>query len=166
MISEEKTHVDKNKVSFEAQLRALGEKKNRLLDLYTDGHLERAMYLQKMTDLDRNEEYLLNRLERYQMDESALFGKITEISSKFLNLRKIYHTATEEAKAKILRSMCETAVIDKKKGAELKLKHPYVRFVKEPILAQCQTDNPVRHHTLMRPLGESNPCCGNENPES
>lgn len=166
MIRDEKQTVDRNRSSFELQLRALHEKKSRLLDLYTDGHLDRAIYLQKMAELERNESYLGNKLEQYKSADDVLEKRINEVALGFLSFRLEYAKAAAQQKMKILRRMCHEAIVDKNSQAELRLKEPFARFISSEILEICQTTESVRHHPSMRPLGESNPCCGNENPES
>ena len=128
-------------------MKHIAEKKNRFLDLYADGHLERAIYLQKVGELDRNEEYLLSKLEHYQLDKAVLAQRVDDISAKFRDLRRIYRDANADIKTKILRSMCGATVVEDNKSLELKPKEPYLRFMKESILASCRSENPVRHHT-------------------
>lgn len=96
MISTEKQSVDRNKSSFELQLRALHEKKSRLLDLYTDGNLDRALYLQKMAELDRNNGYLRSKLDQYKLADNVLEKRINEVALGFLNLRLKYTKSTSQ----------------------------------------------------------------------
>ena len=57
--------------------------------LSADGHLERTIDLKKIAELDRNEEYLLRKPERYQLEETALFQRREDNFKKILDLRRV-----------------------------------------------------------------------------
>jgi|JI10StandDraft_1071094.scaffolds.fasta_scaffold01502_40 site-specific DNA recombinase len=166
IVRDEEELVRKNVSSFQNQLDQLNLKKQRLLNLYVDAELDRTAYLTKMAELARNETFLTSRLTAFQHDSEALTNKVKSIVHDFLEIDQNYERSRVARKVRIMRAMCEEAVIEKDLKVSLKFKETYRPFITDEITQNCRTGNPVLIQTLLRPLGESNPCCGNENPES
>lgn len=74
--------------------------------------------------------------------------------------------STNERELSALKKLVESITYNEDKTVTIAYKAPFRHFIRPEVVALKNESDPRRFYILMRPLGESNPCCGNENPES
>ena len=162
------------KQDFEPKIRKierrLSETRNkiaRLLDIRLSGQIDKDVYDAKNAELHAALEASERQLAATKRADEDVMAEIRRIADTFLNLPKIYAQATPAGKGAILRQLVEKIVVNEDKTVTLYYSEPFCFFVSPEMFAlKSEPLDSGRIYQIVRPLGESNPCCGNENPES
>lgn len=166
ILTEEKQSVDRNTQSLQQQIGLHDQKEAKLLDLYLEGELRREVYLAKKSAMEKRKSGMLKQLGLIQGDQTILMAKVNDLADKFTKTIAWYKRANDKEKARIIGEFCESIEMNEEKKLSLTFRSPYREFLDKEILQVCGSDDTVRIRPLLRPLGESNSRCENENLES
>ncbi len=111
------------------RLSGLELKKNRLYDLYSeDENFSRDDLKRKLLEIDRSIVSLKSYLASLEGDQKQATLEVEDIIATFLGLRNVYKTSKDEKKARILKEMAESIIVNKNSLA-INWKKPFSYFM-------------------------------------
>jgi len=111
------------------RLSGLELKKNRLYDLYSDDeNFSREDLKRKLLEIDRSIVSLRSYLSSLEQDQKQATLDVEDVIITFQGLREVYKTSKSEKKARILKEMAESIIVNKDALA-INWKKPFSYFM-------------------------------------
>lgn len=135
--------------------KSLTERKSRLVDTYTAGDIDEALYRQKLQTIDNDSVNISNQIEEMQKDTTDPYTTIELTYSKFKQgntMADKYRSASPEEKRIILADTLSNSTLLDRNIISLQYKSPYDVFARTPVNASFselladRDSNPDRWH--------------------
>jgi len=124
-----KKEQNKEIIAHRRRLNGLELKKNRLYDLYSeDENFSRDDLKRKLLEIDRSIVSLKSYLASLESDQKLSTLEVEDVMATFLGLRDIYKKAESGKKARILKEMAESIIVNKDVVA-INWKKPFSYFI-------------------------------------
>lgn len=100
--------------SLNRQLAGLNRKKERLLDLYAEAEIDKAVLINKIEQLTAQGEKIKAELKRETISTPKILSEVSKAMNKILDLPNIYLNSNRESQLKIIRQTTREIVLDAK----------------------------------------------------
>jgi site-specific DNA recombinase len=128
-------------------LESLNMRKSRLVDTFTNGDIEEALYKEKLTSIDNDRVNLTHQIEKLEQNSSDPFTTIELVYSLFKQgntMSKRYSDASPQEKRNILSGALSNSTLKDRNIVSLQYKSPYNLLARTPVNASFSTLLPDR----------------------
>ena len=160
ILNEEKAYLKENLSKVERKKNKLYSQKQRLLDLYLGGGLDRPLFMAKQSELEKQIADQTEILRRHENADISFDDKLAEIVDAFTIFPRVYKNAKPNEKGKILKKLLEKIVVDYENNVRTIFKEPFSLWLTESIKKASKLTDPkdlVRTSPLIRTERDSNP---------
>ena len=158
IMTTEKRFLTGNLERITGALSELSARKERLLELYLNGGIERAEYMEAKNAIEKRAAEEERILENHKRGDAAFKQKLEELIEGLTHWSKKFLKSKGAARGAILRRLAARVTIDKDQNIRLEFKQPFSFFVSDEIQKAGALDDSeqVRNHPVMCELLESN----------
>jgi site-specific DNA recombinase len=128
-------------------LESLTLKKSRLVDTFTSGDIEEALYKEKLLAVDNEKVNLTQQIKKLEKENPDPFTTIELVYNRFkqgYTMSERYKEAPPEEKREILSEALSNSTLQDRNIVSLQYKSPYDTFARTPVNASFSTLLPDR----------------------